>query len=112
MAYLVELTVRAVRDLEILYLEKRVAESRAAGLWYNGLAEAVSTLRAHPQRYPIAPEARRTKPPLRHLLYGKRPLVYRIIYEIQEPTQTVWVHTIRTPQGARPKSIDVRITHV
>ena len=102
MAYLVELTVRAARDLEILYLEKDAAESRVAGRWYNGLAEAVSTLTAHPHRCPIAPEARRMKPQLRHLLYGKKPHVYRIVYEIQEQTQTVWVITIR--HAARRKA--------
>jgi gluconate kinase len=36
MAYRVELAARAARDLEILYLEKSVAESQAAVRWYNG----------------------------------------------------------------------------
>lgn len=38
MAYRVEFTFRAVRDLEILYMEKKVVESLAAARWYNGLA--------------------------------------------------------------------------
>jgi mRNA-degrading endonuclease RelE of RelBE toxin-antitoxin system len=38
---------------------------------------------------------------LRHLLYGKKPHVYRVIYEVQEKQQTVWVLTIR--RGARKK---------
>jgi toxin ParE1/3/4 len=102
MAYLVEVTVRAPRDLEILYLEKHAADSQVADRWYNGLGEAISTLTAHPHRCPIAPETRRTKRQLRHLLYGKRPHVYRIIYEIQEQTQTVKVATIR--HAARRKA--------
>lgn len=53
MAYLVEMTARAARDLEILYLEKDAAESRIAARWYNSLEEAVSSLRpANCQRTP------------------------------------------------------------
>ena len=38
---------------------------------------------------------------LRHLLYGKKPHVYRVIYEVDEGRQAVWVLTIR--HGARRK---------
>ena len=95
MAYRVEFTFRAVRDLEILYMEKKVVERLAAARWYNGLERAVTALATHPQRCPVAPEARRTKRKLRHLLYGKKPHVYRVIFEVQEQLQTVWVLTIR-----------------
>jgi len=95
MTYHVELTDRAVRDLEILYLEKNAAESQAAGRWFNGLEKAVCGLERHPFRCPVAPEARKMKRPLRHLLCGKKPRVYRVIYEIDEPQRTVWVLTIR-----------------
>jgi toxin ParE1/3/4 len=95
MAYLVEMTARATRDLEILYLTKSAAESQMAARWYNGLEEAVSSLTTHPHRCPVAPETRRTKRQLRHLLYGKKPHVYRVVYEVQEQLQTVWVLTIR-----------------
>ena len=36
---------------------------------------------------------------MRHLLYGNKPHVYRVIYEIDERQSTVWVLTIR--HGAR-----------
>jgi toxin ParE1/3/4 len=101
MAYRVEFAARAARDLEILYVEKNAAESQAAARWYNGLEEAVYTLEAHPRRCPIAPEARRMKRKPRHLLYGKEPHLYRILYEIDERRQTVWVLTIR--HGARKR---------
>jgi toxin ParE1/3/4 len=101
MTYLVEFAAHAVRDLEILYLEKNAAESRAAARWYNGLEEAVYALALHPHRCPIAPEARRAKRKLRHLLYGKKPHVYRVLYEVDEERQAVWVFTIR--HGARRK---------
>ena len=99
MTYRVELAGRAIRDLETLYVEKNAAESQAAARWYNGLEEAVYTLASYPYRCPAAQETRKTKRNLRHLLYGEKPHVYRIIYEIDEPRQAVWVLTIR--HGAR-----------
>jgi toxin ParE1/3/4 len=101
MAYRVEFAARAARDLEILYVEKNVLESQAATRWYNELEEAVFALATHPNRCPAAPEAAKLKRKLRHLLYGKKPHVYRVIYEIEEKQQTVWVLTIR--HGARRK---------
>ncbi len=101
MAYLVEFSARAAHDLEVLYVEKDAAESYAAARWYNGLEEAVDTLEWHPHRCPLAPEARKLKRKLRHLLYGKKPHVYRVIYELDEGRQAVWVLTIR--HGARQK---------
>jgi len=95
MTYRVELTDRAVSDLEILYLEKNAAESKAAARWFNGLEKAVRGLDRHPYRCPAAPESRAIKRKLWHLLYGKKPHVYRVIYEVDEPRRTVWVLTIR-----------------
>src|SRR5215469_13050890 len=99
MTYRVDLANRAARDLEFLYLEKNAAESQAAARWYNGLERAVYTLESYPYRCPAAPEARKLKRKLRHSLYGEKPHVYRIIYEIDELRRTVWVFTIR--HGAR-----------
>ena len=101
MTYLVEFAARAVRDLEILYVEKNAAESHAAARWYNELELAVYGLASYPHRCPVAPEARRMKRELRNLLYGKKPHVYRIIYEVNEGRRAVWVLTIR--HGARRK---------
>jgi toxin ParE1/3/4 len=101
MAYLVEFSARAAHDLEFLYVEKQAAESHAAARWYNGLEEAVNALESYPHRCPLAPEARRLRRKLRHLLYGKKPHVYRVIYELDEGRQVVWVLTIR--HGARQK---------
>ncbi|MGA7080838.1 MAG: type II toxin-antitoxin system RelE/ParE family toxin [Terriglobales bacterium] len=99
MAYLVEFSARADRDLEILYLEKDAAESHAAARWYNGLEEAVDALRWNPHRCPLIPEARKLRRKLRHLLYGKKPHVSRVIYELDEGGQSVSVLHIR--HGAR-----------
>jgi toxin ParE1/3/4 len=95
MAYRVELTGRAKRDLKYLYLKINAAESLAAGRWFNGFEDAISGLARNPRRCPVAPEGRRAKRPLRHLLYGNKPHVYRALYEIDEAHQAVQVLTIR-----------------
>jgi toxin ParE1/3/4 len=107
MAYSVEFAARAARDLEILYLEKNAAESAAAARWYNGLEQTVHTLETYPNRCPVAPEARKVKRKLRHLLYGTRPYVYRVIYEVDERRQKVWVLTIRYGARKRLKPSDM-----
>jgi mRNA-degrading endonuclease RelE of RelBE toxin-antitoxin system len=101
MIYLVEFAARAVRDLEILYVEKNAAESHSAARRYNESERAVYGLASYPHRSPLAPEARRMKRELRNLLYGKKPHAYRVIYEIDEGRQAVSVLTIR--HGARRK---------
>jgi len=84
MAYHIEFADRAARDLEALYVEKSAAEFEAASRWYNGLEEAVYALATYPNRCPAAPEARRLRRELRHVLYGKKPHVYRVIFEVDE----------------------------
>jgi toxin ParE1/3/4 len=109
MAYLVELAARAARDLEILYLEKYAAESNAAARRYNGwrMEDAVSALQTHPLRCPRAPEAAKPKRELRHLLYGKKPAVYRVIYQVDERRKTVRVLHIRHAARRKSKSSEL-----
>ena len=95
MTYRVEFTDRAFRDLAILYVEKHVNEFLAAARWFNGLERAVDGLAILPRRCAVAPEHRKTGRKLRQLLYGKKPHVYRIIFEIDEPHKLVHVLTIR-----------------
>jgi toxin ParE1/3/4 len=54
----------------------------------------VNTLEAYPLRCPVAPESKKAGRPLRHLLYGKKPHVYRVIYEIDGLKKLVRVLTI------------------
>jgi mRNA-degrading endonuclease RelE of RelBE toxin-antitoxin system len=106
MAYHIEFADRAARDLEALYVEKHAAE--AASRWYNGMEEAVYALATYPDRCPMAPEARKLRRELRHLLYGKKPHVYRVIYEVDERRQTVWVLTVRHGARRRLEASDVK----
>jgi len=95
MAYRVELTDRARRDLAYIYQTIHAIESQAAARWFNGLEEAISALGSLPRRCPVAPESKRANRPLRHLLYGNKPHVYGAIYETVEANRTVYVLTIR-----------------
>jgi toxin ParE1/3/4 len=108
MAYRIEFADRAARDLEALYVEKNAAESQAASRWYNGLEEAMPALAVYPHRCAAAPEARKLRRELRHLLYGKKPHVYRVIYEVDERRQTVWVLTVRDGARRKLKTSDVK----
>src|SRR5438128_1668033 len=95
MAYRVELTDRAESDLIYIYAEINAAESLAATDWFNGFEEAVYALANLLRRCPVAPEGKKQNRPLRHLLYGNKPHVYRAIYEIDEEDKVVYVLTIR-----------------
>ncbi len=99
MPYHVELSTRALHDLDVLYFEKNVEESRAAWLWFNGLQDAVDSLESLPNRCPIAPESKTAGRELRQLLYGDKPHVYRIIFSVDEGLRMVKVFHIR--HGAR-----------
>jgi plasmid stabilization system protein ParE len=91
MTYRVELTDRARRDLQHLYQAINAADSERARVWFNGLEAAVLSLDEHPARCPVTPE----NPTLRHLLYGRKGRVWRVIYAIDEPRRVVTVLHIR-----------------
>ena len=95
MAYRVNFTLRAERDLILLYEDIHGAESATARLWYQGLKQAILTLERLAHRCPRTPENKQ----LRHLLCGRKPHVYRVIYRIVERTKRVEVLHIR--HGAR-----------
>jgi mRNA-degrading endonuclease RelE of RelBE toxin-antitoxin system len=95
MAYRVELTLRAERDLDYLYERISADDSTVASRWFNGLEAAIYTLERLPRRCPLAPESKRAKRRLRHLLYGAKRDAYRVIYEIDESRKVVRVLTIR-----------------
>ncbi len=108
MTYRVELTGRAARDLASLYEEKQAGAIEAAARWFNGLERAVGTLESLPHRCPAAPESAKGGRPLRNLLYGKKPHVYRVIFAIYESDKAVKVLTIR--HGARDEFIADELT--
>ncbi len=70
--------------------------------------EAVYALANYPRRCHVATEARKLRRELRHLHYGKKPHVYRVIYEVDESRQTVWVLTVRHGATRKLKAADVK----
>ena len=99
MAYRVELTARALLDIDDLLVEKQAATSPAAARWAEGLYKTLASLQTLPFRCAEAPEAKSWKRELRQLLYGRRPHVYRILFEVDQTSSTVRVLHIR--HGAR-----------
>jgi len=104
MAYRVSLTARAERDLALLFHEKNAQHSEAALTWYRGLKEAILSLEEHPTRCPVMLE----NESLRHLLYGHKPHIYRVIYRIAEKHKQVDVLHIRHGARQRFKRSEVR----
>ena len=97
MAYVVRIAARAERDLVSLYEEINAPDSAAARRWYRGLKQAILSLAERPNRCPVTPENKR----LRHLLYGEKPHLYRVIYRVDSRRRQVDVLHIR--HGARQK---------
>jgi plasmid stabilization system protein ParE len=95
MEYDVKIAARAERDLEQIYSRIHADESEAAHQWYRALSRAILSLKASPLRCPITPES----PRLRHLLHGRKPHVYRVIFRVVERERIVEVLHIR--HGAR-----------
>jgi plasmid stabilization system protein ParE len=94
-AYRVNLTSRAQRDLILLFDDIHADTSDAAARWYAGLKAAILSLERKPNRCSIVPENKA----VRHLLYGHKPNIYRVIYRVREKAKQVDVLHIR--HGAR-----------
>jgi toxin ParE1/3/4 len=71
--------------MEAIFFFIRGLTSPPAAKWFSGLIESIEGLAEHPQRHPITPEY----PDLRHLLYGNKPHIYRVIYSIDVSAQRV-----------------------
>jgi toxin ParE1/3/4 len=95
MAYLIKITRRAERDLAHLYEDIDVEHSDAALHWYRELKQAILSFDEYPNRCPLTPESNR----LRHLLYGHKPDIYRVIYRVRERQKHIEILHIR--HGAR-----------
>lgn len=104
MAYLVNITSRAERDLAYLYAEINAEHSEAALAWYTGLKEAILSLEVSPNRCPVTPESSH----LRHLLYGNKPHIYRVIYRVAEKDKRVDILHVRHGARRRFKQSDFK----
>jgi plasmid stabilization system protein ParE len=87
MAFRVEITEQAERDGEAI-LEWLISHHAGdSGLrWFQGLKDTIATLSELPKRCPLAPENKNLAFGVRHLLYGRKPHVYRILFTIEGDT--------------------------
>jgi plasmid stabilization system protein ParE len=101
MAYRVEITRRAERDLQSIFGFINAAESVAAERWFFGLQDCIQGLSTLAERGKVT----NYDPALRYLLYGKKPHIYRILYRILSAKQTVRIthirHGARKPLGSK-----------
>jgi toxin ParE1/3/4 len=95
MAYQVSVSSRAERDLAQLYDDINASDSEMARRWYSGLKQSILSLEESPKRCAATPENRK----FRHLLYGNKPHVYRVIYRVLKKDKLVQILHIR--HGAR-----------
>jgi toxin ParE1/3/4 len=91
MAYRVDITARAARNLRTIYRTIHADDSAQAHAWFNGLETSVLSLAEHPNRCAVTPEDET----LRHLLYGHKPDTYRVIFTVDEARRIVTVLHIR-----------------
>ena len=84
MAFRIEYSTEAEADLNSI-LEWLISQhaGQPALRWFEGLVEAVASLSEMPQRCPLAPENKRFPFEVRHLLYGRKPHIYRIIFTVE-----------------------------
>lgn len=97
MAYHVRLTDRALRDLIHIYTQINAVSSLQAAQWFERLEQAIFRLEQYPNRGARTPE----DAGLRQVLHGRKPHIYRVIYEVNEPRATVNVLHIRAPRRDR-----------
>ena len=91
MAYRVSLTAPAEMDAYAAFERIREAAPMHAEKWLRNLFKEILSLDELPARCPVIEEAKELGFPARHLLYGKRRGVYRIIFHIREDEQHVRV---------------------
>jgi toxin ParE1/3/4 len=91
MGYLVNATLRAEQDLAAIFVAINAEYSDTAFRWFNGLDRVILTLEENPERCPVTPGDAN----LRHLLHGKKPHIYRVIYRILHKRSEVEILHIR-----------------
>ena len=97
MPYLVRLADRALRDIQAIYEFIDAEASESAFAWFNDLAREIYSLERFPERGAVIPESKK----LRHLLFGKKPSTYRIIYAVEKRNNVVNVlHTRHSARAA------------
>jgi hypothetical protein len=102
MRYRVDVAASAEAELEQLYLWVVEQAPHQGAAWFNGLEQAILSLDQNPERCAIAAESLDPANPIRVLLYGRRPYVYRIFFMIDSAARAVRVVHVRHGAKKRP----------
>ena len=94
MTFRVETTAAAEQDADAILEWLNSQHAGDTGLrWFLALQDAIASLAQFPERGPLAPENATFPFELRHLLYGRKPHIYRVIFTID--AEVVYVLHIR-----------------
>jgi plasmid stabilization system protein ParE len=94
MTFRVETTAAAEQDADMVLDWLLSQHAGDAGMrWFLALQDAIASLAEFPERCPLAPENTVFPFEVRHLFYGPRPHVYRILFTTEG--KTVYVLHIR-----------------
>ena len=94
MTFRVETTTIAEQEADTILAWLMSQHAGDAGVrWFLALQDAIASLAEFPKRCPLAPENSAFLFEVRHLLYGRAPHVYRILFTIEG--ETVYVLHIR-----------------
>jgi plasmid stabilization system protein ParE len=97
MMFRVILLPRAVEDLDeaICYAAKRAPMTAAR--WLERFQQAIEGLAKSPLSWPLAHESKKAKLSLREMLFGRKPNVFRVVFEVVGNE----VQVLRIRRGAR-----------
>lgn len=93
MEYRVELSPRALRDIESTYLHYAEIDLDYAIAWFNGIEVTIESLEMFPLRCGLAFESDFFDFELRQHIYGKGPAAFRILFSVRG--DVVHVHHVR-----------------
>lgn len=96
MTFRVRLLASAQADAAALYERITEAAPMRGPIWYNRLITTIESLEHSPRRCALAPENDRVSLEVRHLLFGRKPHLYRVLFTIVG--DTVFILRIRGPR--------------
>lgn len=107
MAFKIEVTEPAEKDLFDTFALIREVAPHAAKVWIERFYSAIQTLSSMPDRCPIAPEADEVGKEIRHLIFGRKSSCFRIIFDISQSNSTVRILRVWRSSRDRIKETDL-----
>jgi plasmid stabilization system protein ParE len=86
----------AESDIDLAYRYIAQYSTTSADRWFNGLYDAIMSLRTMPNRCGLARESGSFDEPIRQLIYGRRSQAYRVIFVVRDRQ----VRVLRVLHGA------------